>query len=53
MNTAHEASASVLHERRGGVPTITLNRPAQKNAVDHDPSARPSVAAGHPVNEGP
>ncbi|WP_158715915.1 hypothetical protein [Streptomyces sp. NRRL B-24720] len=31
MNTAHEASASVLHERRGGVLAITLNRPAQKS----------------------
>ncbi|WP_405891162.1 enoyl-CoA hydratase-related protein [Streptomyces sp. NBC_01527] len=40
MNTEHEASASVLHERRGGVLTITLNRPARKNAVDHEVAAR-------------
>ncbi|MFD4231093.1 crotonase/enoyl-CoA hydratase family protein [Streptomyces sp. NPDC058545] len=36
MNTASEASDTVLRERRGGVLTITLNRPAQKNAVDHE-----------------
>ncbi|MEU8833388.1 hypothetical protein [Streptomyces sp900116325] len=40
MNTAHEASASVLHERRGGVLTIALDRPAQKSAVDHEVAAR-------------
>ncbi|MEU1402868.1 crotonase/enoyl-CoA hydratase family protein [Streptomyces sp. NPDC005728] len=35
MSTASEASDLVLHERHGGVLTITLNRPAQKNAMDH------------------
>ncbi|MET7525002.1 enoyl-CoA hydratase-related protein [Streptomyces sp. NPDC005248] len=45
MNTAHEASAAVLHERRGGVLTITLNRPAQKNAVDHEVAARLASAS--------
>lgn len=32
--TTTEASDVVLHERRGGVLIITLNRPAQKNAVN-------------------
>ncbi|MFL4909546.1 crotonase/enoyl-CoA hydratase family protein [Streptomyces sp. MMS24-I2-30] len=36
MSTAPEAAAMVLHERRGGVLTLTINRPAQKNAVDHE-----------------
>ncbi|MFF1839389.1 enoyl-CoA hydratase-related protein [Streptomyces sp. NPDC058231] len=36
MSTASEASDMVLHERRGSVLTITINRPAQKNAVDHE-----------------
>lgn len=40
MNTTSEASDTVLHERRGGVLTITLNRPAQKNAVDHEVAVR-------------
>ncbi|MFB6704935.1 enoyl-CoA hydratase-related protein [Streptomyces sp. NPDC056333] len=45
MNTAHEASAAVLRERRGGLPAITLNRPAQKNAVDHEVAARLASAS--------
>jgi enoyl-CoA hydratase len=32
--TTTEATDVVLHERRGGVLIITLNRPAQKNAVN-------------------
>ncbi|MGW6897335.1 hypothetical protein [Streptomyces sp. NBC_01727] len=44
MNTAHEASAAVLHERRG-VLTIALNRPAQKNAVDHVVAVRLASAS--------
>ncbi|MET7307792.1 crotonase/enoyl-CoA hydratase family protein [Streptomyces sp. NPDC005571] len=44
MSTASEASDIVLHERRGGVLTITLNRPAQKNAVDHEVAVRLAAA---------
>ncbi|WP_406310534.1 crotonase/enoyl-CoA hydratase family protein [Streptomyces sp. NBC_00623] len=44
MSTASAASDIVLHERRGGVLTITINRPAQKNAVDHEVAVR--LAAG-------
>ncbi|MFE5108061.1 crotonase/enoyl-CoA hydratase family protein [Streptomyces sp. NPDC056663] len=40
MNTASEAPDTVLHERHGAVLTITLNRPAQKNAVDHEVAVR-------------
>jgi len=36
MSTATEATSLVLHERREGVLTITINRPAQKNAVNHE-----------------
>jgi enoyl-CoA hydratase len=36
MSTATEATSLVLHERRDGVLTITINRPAQKNAVNHE-----------------
>ncbi|MBV9730985.1 MAG: enoyl-CoA hydratase/isomerase family protein, partial [Pseudonocardiales bacterium] len=36
MSTATEATNLVLHERREGVLTITINRPAQKNAVNHE-----------------
>lgn len=36
MSTATEATNVVLHERREGVLTITINRPAQKNAVNHE-----------------
>ncbi|MGW3743357.1 crotonase/enoyl-CoA hydratase family protein [Streptomyces sp. NPDC005146] len=44
MSTASEASDIVLHEGRGGVLTITLNRPAQKNAVDHEVAVRLAAA---------
>jgi enoyl-CoA hydratase len=36
MSTTTEATDLVLHERRDGVLTITINRPAQKNAVNHE-----------------
>ncbi|MGW5431233.1 crotonase/enoyl-CoA hydratase family protein [Streptomyces sp. NPDC004059] len=36
MSTAPQSPSMVLHERRGGVLTLTINRPAQKNAVDHE-----------------
>ncbi|MCW3014451.1 MAG: echA3 [Solirubrobacterales bacterium] len=36
MNVATEATELVLIERRDGVLTITINRPAQKNAVNHE-----------------
>jgi len=36
MSTATEATNVVLHERREGVLTITINRPAQKNAVNRE-----------------
>jgi enoyl-CoA hydratase len=36
MSTASGAPGVVLHDRRAGVLTITLNRPQQKNAVDHE-----------------
>jgi enoyl-CoA hydratase len=36
MSTATETTNVVLHERRDHVLTITINRPAQKNAVNHE-----------------
>lgn len=45
MSTASGAADLVLHERRGGVLTITLNRPAQKNAVDHEVAVQLAAAA--------
>jgi enoyl-CoA hydratase len=44
MSTASEAPAMVLHERRGGVLTLTINRPAQKNAVDHEVAVQLAAA---------
>ncbi|MET9471184.1 crotonase/enoyl-CoA hydratase family protein [Streptomyces sp. NPDC002922] len=44
MSTASAASDIVLHERRGDVLTITINRPAQKNAVDHEVAVRLAAA---------
>ncbi|MFF4213646.1 crotonase/enoyl-CoA hydratase family protein [Streptomyces sp. NPDC001796] len=44
MSTAPEAAAMVLHERRGGVLTLTINRPAQKNAVDHEVAVQLAAA---------
>ncbi|MEV7239225.1 crotonase/enoyl-CoA hydratase family protein [Streptomyces sp. NPDC051020] len=44
MSTASEAADVVLHERRGGVLTITINRPAQKNAVDHEVAVKLAAA---------
>ena len=36
MSTTSEATTPVLVERRDGVLTITINRPAQKNAVNRE-----------------
>jgi enoyl-CoA hydratase len=36
MSTATQTTDLVLVERRDGVLTMTINRPAQKNAVNHD-----------------
>jgi enoyl-CoA hydratase len=36
MTTAAEATKVVLTERQDGILTITINRPAQKNAVNHE-----------------
>ena len=36
MTATHEATGAVLAERRDGVLTITINRPAQKNAVNRE-----------------
>jgi enoyl-CoA hydratase len=44
MSTAPEAAAMVLHERRGGVLTLTINRPAQRNAVDHEVAVQLAAA---------
>lgn len=44
MSTAPETAAMVLHERRGGVLTLTINRPAQKNAVDHEVAVQLAAA---------
>nr|WSY57567.1 crotonase/enoyl-CoA hydratase family protein [Streptomyces sp. NBC_00886]WSY58108.1 crotonase/enoyl-CoA hydratase family protein [Streptomyces sp. NBC_00886] len=35
MSTTSEAADLVLQERQGSVLTITINRPAHRNAVDH------------------
>ncbi|MFE8945010.1 crotonase/enoyl-CoA hydratase family protein [Streptomyces sp. NPDC007856] len=44
MSTAPDAAAMVLHERRDGVLTLTINRPAQKNAVDHEVAVQLAAA---------
>ncbi|MER5915856.1 crotonase/enoyl-CoA hydratase family protein [Streptomyces sp. NPDC001982] len=44
MNTASEATGLVLHERRGSVLTITIDRPAQKNAIDHEVAVQLAAA---------
>ncbi|MEU9624477.1 crotonase/enoyl-CoA hydratase family protein [Streptomyces sp. NPDC048155] len=44
MSTAPDAAGLVLHERRAGVLTITINRPAQKNAVDHEVAVQLAAA---------
>ena len=36
MTATHEATELVLAERHDGVLTITINRPAQRNAVNHE-----------------
>ena len=36
MSTATQTTDLVLVERRDGVLTMTINRPAQRNAVNHD-----------------
>jgi enoyl-CoA hydratase len=43
MTTA-EATNVVLHERRGGVLIITLNRPARQNALDHEAALQLAAA---------
>jgi enoyl-CoA hydratase len=44
MSAASEATELVLVERHEGVLTITINRPAQKNAVNHDVAVQLSSA---------
>ncbi|MGW1801839.1 crotonase/enoyl-CoA hydratase family protein [Streptomyces sp. NPDC001984] len=44
MNTASEATGLVLHERRDSVLTITIDRPAQKNAIDHEVAVQLAAA---------
>jgi enoyl-CoA hydratase len=44
MSTAPEAADLVLQERHGGVLTITINRPARKNAVDHEVAVQLAAA---------
>jgi enoyl-CoA hydratase len=44
MSTAPEASGVVLRERHAGVLTITINRPAQKNAMDHEAAVQLAAA---------
>ncbi|WP_405682538.1 crotonase/enoyl-CoA hydratase family protein [Streptomyces sp. NBC_00057] len=44
MSTASGAADVVLHERRAGVLTVTINRPAQKNAVDHEVAVQLAAA---------
>ncbi|MGW1506048.1 hypothetical protein ACWCQW_47635 [Streptomyces mirabilis] len=50
MSAAPDASGVVLHERRGSVTTIaitnTINRPAQKNAVDHEGAVQLAAVVG-------
>ena len=45
MSAASEATDLVLVERHEGVLTITINRPAQKNAVKEDEKAKKAKAA--------
>jgi enoyl-CoA hydratase/carnithine racemase len=42
--TTTEATNVVLHERRGGVLIITLNRPAQRNAVNREVATQVAAA---------
>jgi enoyl-CoA hydratase len=42
--TTTEATNLVLHERRGGVLIITLNRLAQQNALDHEAALQLAAA---------
>jgi enoyl-CoA hydratase len=44
MSATTEATELVLVERRGDVLTITINRPAQKNAVNHEIAERLGAA---------
>ncbi|MFE2688767.1 hypothetical protein [Streptomyces mirabilis] len=50
MSEAPDASGVVLHERRGSVTTIAItnaiNRPAQKNAVDHEGAVQLAAVVG-------
>ncbi len=52
MSAASEASDMVLHERRDSVLTITINRPAQKNTVDHEAAVQLAATLG-PARRGP
>lgn len=44
MSTTREATELVLQERHDGVLTITINRPAQRNAVNHEVAAQLAFA---------
>lgn len=44
MSTTPEAADMVLHERHADVLTITINRPAQKNAIDYEVAAQLAAA---------
>ncbi|MER6221526.1 crotonase/enoyl-CoA hydratase family protein [Streptomyces sp. 900105755] len=44
MSAASDAADLVLHERHDGVLTITINRPAQKNAMDHEAAVQLAAA---------
>ncbi|MFD8723762.1 hypothetical protein ACFV2H_38840 [Streptomyces sp. NPDC059629] len=44
MSAASEAADLVLHERHDGALTITINRPAQKNAMDHEAALQLAAA---------
>lgn len=50
MSIAPDASGVVLHERCGSVTTIAvtiaINRPAQKNAVDHEGAVQLAAVVG-------
>jgi enoyl-CoA hydratase len=44
MTTTEVSTQLVLTERQGGVLTITINRPAQKNAVNRDAAVQVASA---------
>ena len=43
MTTIEQATELVLTERRDGVLTITINRPAQRNAISREVAVRGAV----------